>query len=232
MSVAGLTQEWTSGRKNRLGAVRCPPVHHHKMFAMGKNHIPVMRPRGVRSEYLVPRIQAISQKGIFSNGGPQVVELEKRIAEWLGVESSQVVATSNATVALSAAAAISPADKWQVPGWAFPAPALAVLSAGCAMEFVDLDQQTWTVRDERTLGSSGLINVIPFGGSFGQESWAYPGELIVDAAASLATRPKGLQNLPDSAAVVFSLHATKTLGAAEGGVIVFGSRERALTGRS
>ena len=191
-----------------------------------------MKPSAVKAEFLLPRLQSISESGIFSNRGPQVVELESRLAKWLDVRESHLVVTSNATVALTVAAALSPSMSWDVPAWSFPATALAPLLIGKDVTFVDIDPDTWLVVDERSDSSTGLMNVIPFGGSLDQSAWAYPGELLIDAAASLATRPSGLKTLPGSAAVIFSLHATKTMGGAEGGVVVFGSEERAALARA
>ena len=191
-----------------------------------------MKPSAVKTEFLLPRIQSIASLGIFSNRGPQVRELENRLAAWLNVNESNLVVTSNATVALTAAIALSPATSWHVPAWSFPATALAPLHIGKPITFVDIDSDTWLVVDQRDDPATGLMNVIPFGGSFDQTAWSHPGEVVIDAAASLATRPSDLKNLPESAAIVFSLHATKTMGGAEGGVLVFGSEERAKLARS
>lgn len=191
-----------------------------------------MKPRAVRSELLSPRIAAIASAGVFSNGGAQLKELESRAADWLGVPSHLVVATSNATTALSAAVSLSPAEKWHVPGWSFPATVQAPLLMNREVRLVDIDPRNWLVFDEREDEQTGLVNVIPFGGSLDADSWSYPGELIVDAAASLATRPTGLDRLSASQVVVFSLHATKALAGAEGGLAVFGSTERAKQARS
>lgn len=192
----------------------------------------VMKPRAVRSELLSPRIAAIASAGVFSNGGAQLKELESRAADWLGVPSHLVVATSNATTALSAAVALSPAKNWHVPGWSFPATVQAPLLMNREVRLVDIDPCNWLVLDERESGETGLVNVIPFGGSLDAHSWSYPGELIIDAAASLASRPTGLNRLTSSQVVVFSLHATKALAGAEGGLAVFGSTERAKQARS
>ena len=191
-----------------------------------------MRPRAVREEFLLPRLQSVARSGTFSNRGPQVRELESRLAAWLNVSESHLVVTSNATIGLTAAVALSPATSWHVPAWSFPATALAPLHIGKPITFVDIDPDSWLVVDHRHDSATGLMNVIPFGGSFDQTAWSHHGELVIDAAASLATRPSGLKDLPESAAVVLSLHATKAMGGAEGGVVVFGSEERAKMARS
>ena len=186
----------------------------------------------MEQQYLLPRLQSVASSGIFANRGPQVRELESRLAEWLNVKESLLVVASNGTVALTAAVALSPATSWHVPAWSFPATALAPLHIGKPITFVDIHPETWLVVDQRSDSTTGLMNVIPFGGSFDQTAWSHQGELVIDAAASLATRPSDLKDLPESASVVFSLHATKTMGGAEGGVVVFGSEERAKMARS
>lgn len=191
-----------------------------------------MKPRSVRTELLMARINSIAASGVFSNHGPQACELEERYAQWLGVEVNRVVATSSGTTALGAAFFTSPAKGWHVPAWSFPATALAPLSVGKSISFVDVDYERWMVQDERRDEEVGLVNVIPFGGSFSQDAWDYRGHVIVDAAASLASRPGGLKSLPRTAAVVFSLHATKTMGGGEGGLVVFGDNERASLARA
>lgn len=191
-----------------------------------------MKPRSPREEFLIPRVKSVTSSGIFANRGPQVWELESRLAAWLDVNESHLVVTSNATVALTAAVSLSPARSWHVPAWSFPATALAPLQIGKPITFVDVHPDTWLVVDKRRYNTTGLMNVIPFGGSFNQMAWSHPGEVVIDAAASLASRPEGLRDLPESTAVVFSLHATKTMGGGEGGVVVFGSEKRAKLARS
>lgn len=45
--------------------------------------IPVMKPRSVRTELLMPRIHSVAASGVFSNHGPQARELQERYAHWL-----------------------------------------------------------------------------------------------------------------------------------------------------
>lgn len=151
--------------------------------------IPVMKPQPVRSEFLLPRLESVARSGVFSNRGPQVKELEGRIAEWVPASPTFVVATSNASVGLTAAVALSPAERSKVRAWSFPATALAPLQAGKLIEFEGLDPRTWLPNTQPDSPKVGLITVIPFGGSFDSGVWAADGEHIVDAAASLATQP-------------------------------------------
>ena len=196
----------------------------------GKNWLPVARPTAVKQRHLAPRIRQISRSRRFSNRGPQVVELENRIGDWVNVNPSRVVALSNATIGLAAAAAVSPSKTWNLPAWSFPATALAPLQLGRSIRWVDLDPETWLPTEGPEPPEVGLISVIPFGARFDEGVWRRPGEHIIDAAASLATRPV-LEHIPETVSVVFSLHATKTLGGSEGGLVVFGSEEKAREAR-
>ena len=194
--------------------------------------IPVMKPLAVNAESLSRRIQSIASAGIFSNRGPQVRELETRLGRWLGVSPTMVVAVCNATVGLSAAITLSQSEGWNVPAWSFPATALAPMQAGKPIRFVDVGPQTWLPESNFDQGphSFGTISAIPFGASFDHTVWRRSGEHVIDAAASLSSRPQ-LGGIPRSVTVVFSLHATKTMGGAEGGIVVFGDEERAREAR-
>jgi dTDP-4-amino-4,6-dideoxygalactose transaminase len=63
------------------------------------------------------------------------------------------------------------------------------------------------------------------------DQFAMDQDFVVDAAASLGCQPN-LSTLRCNGAVVFSLHATKVLGGGEGGIVVFGSPDRAREVRS
>jgi dTDP-4-amino-4,6-dideoxygalactose transaminase len=105
---------------------------------------------------------------------------------------------------------------------------------GKKVRFVDIDSQTWLPEScpNNEKEDEGLISVVPFGGSLRNEEISRAGEHVIDAAASLPSRPQLGAKLPSNACAVFSLHATKTMGGAEGGVAVFGSRERAQRARA
>ena len=177
------------------------------------------------------RIEDIWASGIFSNFGPQVTELESRLAKRLNVAPDQVVVLSSATIAIAGLVAISEKASWRVPSWTFVATPLAVLQAGKALQFADVCLESHML-SEPEITTLGTIVTLPFGvgipsGTFSQAN--FPD--IIDAAASLAS-VTDLSNLPTQSSVVFSLHATKYLGSGEGGVAVTGNSDTAKILRS
>ncbi len=188
--------------------------------------IPVMRPVPPPADGVVARLGQMRESGWFANFGPLSRELEARLASRLGTTADRVVLASSATTALTGALAVADADAWTLPSWTFTATAAAVLAAGGRPDFADVSADDWWLRRSPERGH-GTLRVAPFGAGFGPEAWTGRGEVVVDAAASLGDDALELTDLPETASVVFSLHATKVLGAGEGGVAVFGDAERA-----
>lgn len=192
----------------------------------------IYKPLPPLKDFLFPRFEAIHQVGILSNNGPQVQELEARLADWLSLERSQVVATASGTVGLQVACWVANCKIWRVPGWTFPATVGAPLSLGHSVSLVDVSGTDWIGVFDGRPADTGDIKVIPFGATFDSSVWEPKREVIIDAAASLASRPPGVRSIPESGAVIFSLHVTKSMGGVEGGIVAFGSPERAALARS
>ena len=192
-----------------------------------------MKPRLPSFEQVGPYLQSMDQAQIYSNRGPLVRTLESRYATFLGVDVEQVATVSNATQGIMGAIAVSSKKRWVVPDWTFPATAHAVLNLGCEVVLTDVDSSTWAISNEWKNYQSllGVLPVVPYGVPFMIGQYAMDQDFIVDAAASLGCQPN-LSTLRGNGAVVFSLHATKVLGGGEGGIVVFGSHERAQEFRS
>jgi dTDP-4-amino-4,6-dideoxygalactose transaminase len=122
-------------------------------------------------------------------------------------------------------------NHWVMPAWGFPATALAAIQVGKRISFTDINPQTWLPDQVPLAPTLGRLSVLPFGAGFEHGLSSTSGEHIIDAAASLASQPD-LASIPRETTVVFSLHATKTMGGAEGGIVIFGSRERAEIARA
>ena len=197
--------------------------------------IPVMRPVLATAREIAPYLESIDAGGIYSNFGPLVKQLEMRYGTLLGVPMEHVVMCANATLGLGGAVKTLGKRTWIVPAWTFPATALAPLNVGCGVTFADVSLDTWMLEDSSrpTRGEDGgRIVVIPFGSDFRLGDFDLDEQhVVVDAAASLGNLPR-LTDLPESWAVVFSLHATKILGCGEGGLVVFGSISAAERFRS
>lgn len=197
--------------------------------------IPVARPllpdAGALSFYL----KRIDASRIYSNFGPLARELEARLAAHFGLGAGCAVAAGNATVALAAALAVvktRPAGLCLVPSWTFCASAHAILAAGLRPHFLDVEEESWRLSPaaaERAAGErenvAAMMPVAPFGAPVEPAPWdelaARTGiPVVIDAAAAFATQQIG------ASPVVISLHATKILGAGEGGVVL--ARDPAL----
>jgi dTDP-4-amino-4,6-dideoxygalactose transaminase len=188
--------------------------------------IPVMRPTAPAFHAVAPYLEAVHASGRYSNLGPQETHLRDRFARLLGVDADQVVTVASATLGLAGAIAVSPASRWSVPSFTFTATPAAVEIAGRKGRFVDVGADWWMDTSGPDDPGTGLIPVAPFGSPFDLRSWRTSSEIVIDAAASLGSQPV-LTGLPPTWAVVFSLHATKVLGAGEGGIVVFGDPGRA-----
>ena len=181
--------------------------------------IPVMRPSPPSFNAAASRLTAVDQSGLYSNFGPQEKELRERFAGRLGVEGSQVATVANATLGLAGAVAVLGGSRWAVPVFTFAATPAAVLAAGA--EFVFADVGVDMVLDVAETSVDGCMPVAPFGAAPDLSRWSGAGQVVHDAAASLGNE-LDLSSLTAGQAVAFSLHATKVLGAGEGGVVVFG----------
>jgi dTDP-4-amino-4,6-dideoxygalactose transaminase len=187
-----------------------------------------MRPRIPTADHVLPYLQGMDERRVYTNFGPLADELERRYAERLGVSADRVVACANATLGLQGAVAVSPAERFRVPAWTFPATPLAIVGADAGLSFDDVAEDDWQIQAPRPVDGEGLMPVLPFGAEPDSARWRDWDEVIIDAAASGGAVDRDLSWLPAGWAVVVSLHATKVLGAGEGGIVVFGDADRAL----
>jgi dTDP-4-amino-4,6-dideoxygalactose transaminase len=196
--------------------------------------MPVLKPHLPSSADILPYLQAIDERRWYSNGGPLVTQLEDQLSRRLtperdGVGKTGVVTTANATVGLTVAllALGVPAGSLCVmPSWTFAATPHAARAAGMKPWFHDVDRQTWALDPDEVRKSlhgigervGAVIVVAPFGAPVDMVAWeAFEDHtgipVVVDAAAGFDTvRPSRIPS-------VVSLHATKILGAGEGGFI-------------
>ena len=192
--------------------------------------VPIARPRMPAAEALLPYLQQIDAHRSYTNFGPLVSELEHRLADRLGVDSQHVVTVSNATAGLTLALQSITAERpgvCLIPSWTFVATAHAVMAAGLTPFLVDVDEASWAMTPAIALEAVARIDapiaavmpVAPFGAPIDIAAWdrftALTGiPAVIDAAAGHDRVTAG-----DTPSVV-SLHATKILGAGEGGYVV------------
>jgi dTDP-4-amino-4,6-dideoxygalactose transaminase len=191
--------------------------------------IPVLRPKLPSSAEILPYLQAIDERQWYTNWGPLVTQLELQLSRHLGLERGGVVTTANATVGLTAAllALEVPAGSLcLMPSWTFPATPHAARAAGMEPWFHDVDRRTWALDPgevSQTLKGmrapvGAVVVVSPFGAPVDIAAWEAFEEqtgvrVAIDAAASFDTARAS--RVPS----VVSLHATKILGAGEGGFV-------------
>ena len=192
--------------------------------------LPVARPRLPGAEALLPYLRLIDANRNYTNFGPLVAKLEARLAARLGVDPSCVGAVSNATAGLTLALQSLTEGRSGVcliPSWTFVATAHAVAAAGFTPFLVDVDEDSWAMTPAIALEAvsridgpvAAIMPVAPFGAPIDTAAWdrftALTGiPVVIDAAAGHDAVCVG-----DTPAVV-SLHATKILGAGEGGYVV------------
>jgi dTDP-4-amino-4,6-dideoxygalactose transaminase len=196
--------------------------------------VQVMKPVLPALDVVTPYLAEVYESGIFSNHGPKVRDLERRYAEWFNVSPEQVVAISNGTVAIAAAALWEDNPTYLVPEWTFPATAMGPLEVGARVEFRDVHPTEWTlaVTDDDRAAADSVIPVVvaPFGHPVNLANWAEFPRVIIDAAACAGNRPD-LSTMAPGWAATISLHATKVLGCGEGGLVIFGDVDRAKIAR-
>jgi len=192
--------------------------------------IPVARPRMPKADALLPYLRLIDDHRSYTNFGPLVARLEARLAARLDIEPACVTTVSNATAGLTLAlqsVAGTRSGVCLIPSWTFVATAHAVTAAGFTPFLVDVDEASWALTPAIALEAVGRIDgpvaavlpVAPFGAPMDVAGWdrftlltGIP--VVVDAAAGHDA--VGVGDTP----CVVSLHATKILGAGEGGYVV------------
>jgi dTDP-4-amino-4,6-dideoxygalactose transaminase len=193
------------------------------------NLLQVLRPSLPCAADLLPYLNEIDQRRWYSNSGALVVRLEEQLSCHLGFQDHSVITTANATLGLTVALMarrVPPGSVCLMPSWTFAATPHAARAAGLIPWFIDVDRRTWALNPDQAVEAlkhmprpvNSLIVVAPFGAPIDIKAWEEFEDrtgvlVIVDAAAAFdATRRS---HLP----FVVSLHATKILGAGEGGFI-------------
>jgi dTDP-4-amino-4,6-dideoxygalactose transaminase len=195
------------------------------------------------AEELQPFLRRIDSQRWYTNFGPLVREFEAALARELQAMSAsatapRLVSTANCTLGLElalSALGLERGARVLVPAFTFVATATAVLRAGLTPVLADVDPASWVLTPD--LARAGLaaapvdavMPVATFGCPQDVAGWdAFARRtglpVVVDAAGAFGNQPIG-----EAAVVVFSFHATKSLGIGEGGAVV--ARDDALVER-
>jgi dTDP-4-amino-4,6-dideoxygalactose transaminase len=200
----------------------------------------VGRPNIGDRERLLERINGILDRQWLTNGGPQVQELEKRIAEFVGV--THCIAMCNATIALEIAIrALGLSGEVIIPSMTFVATAHALQWQQITPVFCDIDPATHNLDPRRieeliTPRTTGILAVHVWGRPCDAEALEgirrrHGLKLVYDAAHAFACSSGGRMIGGFGDAEIFSFHATKFFNALEGGAIVTNDDELAATAR-
>jgi dTDP-4-amino-4,6-dideoxygalactose transaminase len=182
--------------------------------------IPLLRPKLPPLEKLEPYLRQIDESRWYSNFGPLERQLESRLSERF---NAPAVLFPSGTAALTAAllAFDLPCRTCLVPSWTFVASAAAVVAAQMTPRFGDVNPETWKLLAKE--GVDAVMVVSPFGAPVALGTWRAwekftKQRVLVDAAAGFdsVASVEDINSVP----VMISLHATKVLGAGEGGVIL------------
>ncbi|MGH8507212.1 MAG: DegT/DnrJ/EryC1/StrS family aminotransferase [Gammaproteobacteria bacterium] len=172
--------------------------------------------------------------------GPKAEELERRVAEYVGVP--HVVAVSSGTAALHLillGLGIGPGDEVLVPSYTFVASVNAILYVGATPVFVDIEPETYNLDPRHLLHmlssrSRAIMAVDTFGHPVEWDAIVPLAErhglaIIDDACEALGSEYKGRKVGPFGSAAAFAFYPNKQITTGEGGVAV--TRDPALAQR-
>lgn len=202
--------------------------------------IPVSRPLLPAFDRLAPYLQRVDAARYYTNFGQLHDELLHRLALKHEVASSHLALANSGTSALIglvlavAGYASKPGKLCICPSYTFVASAVAARACGYTPFLTDIDEASWMMVPghveslPQITDAAVVIVVAPYGVMPDVAAWeAFSTRtglpVIIDAAACFDTiNAAGLCRGRVSAAI--SLHATKTLSTAEGGLILCGDR--------
>jgi len=201
--------------------------------------IPLLTPQLPDRAALQPYLERIDLSRHYSNFGPLVVELETRLASTFSAHTKlplEVVTISSATAGLELALTsldLPPGSRVLVPALTFVASLTAILRAGHLPVICDIDPHSWLLTPEIAEAciahsdARAIIAVATFGQAQDTLRWQALQQktgvkVVIDAAAAYGSQWLDSPDIP----VVFSMHATKSLAAGEGGFVVTGNSEQ------
>ncbi len=192
--------------------------------------VPVYVPHVPALDAVLPYLREIDESRWYTNFGPLVRRLERRLLEHFGIPEGGVTTVANGTLGLVLALralGAEPNSFCLVPSWTFAATAHAVCAAGLTPYFVDVDRESWAISPEAASAAireapgkvGAVVPVAPFGAPVNAESWDdFADETGLSVAVDAAAGFDGLR--PGRTPAVVSLHATKVFGIGEGGLVI------------
>jgi dTDP-4-amino-4,6-dideoxygalactose transaminase len=196
----------------------------------------VGRPNIGDRQRLLQRINEVLDSKWLTNDGPQVLELEKRLADFVGVKHCILIC--NATIAMEIAIrALGMSGEVIIPSMTFIATAHALKWQQITPVFCDIDPHTHNLDPKRVEElindrTTGIVGVHLWGRPCDVEALGNIAErhglrLLYDAAHAFACSHQGRMIGGFGDAEVFSFHATKFFNTLEGGAVVTNDDELA-----
>ncbi len=198
--------------------------------------IPMVLPQVDDPDAIAAQLAEVLRSGRLSNGGPFAEDFERAIATFLGVEEAVVVSNGAVAISLAIEAAAVRRGKAILPAFTFIATLNAAVHAGFEPVFCDIDPETWTLDPEHLRGllakhdvtlvlPVNVFGVPPDLAGVARQARAAGAAVIYDNAHGMGTEAASREAEALLTATTYSLHATKILVAAEGGVVVSPDRE-------
>jgi dTDP-4-amino-4,6-dideoxygalactose transaminase len=158
--------------------------------------------------------------------GPRAEELERRFAEYVGAKHALAVSSGTAAMHLSLVAlGIGPGDEVITTPITWPATANVIVHTGATPVFADVRASDLNVDPERvaelvTPRTKAIMPVHLYGQPADLEPlWALGLPVVEDAAHAAESEYRGRKIGGLSDATCFSLYATKSVAAGEGGIV-------------
>jgi len=180
-------------------------------------------------EEFMPYLEQIWESKWLTNGGPFHQELEKKLADYLGVDHLALFA--NGTLALvTALQTLRITGEVITTPFSFVATAHSLLWNGIKPVFVDIDPETFNLNPEKieaaiTPQTTAIMPVHVYGKPCDVEKIQkiadiYGLKVIYDAAHAFGVHYKGDSILKHGDLSILSFHATKVFTTFEGGAII------------
>ena len=177
-------------------------------------------------------IARVLASGQVTNNGTHVQSFEHQIADYLGLREAVAVSTGADALLLALKALGLPSGKAILPAYTYVATLNAVVHAGLEPLFCDIESRSFTMDvanlEELMDGHPDVRCVLPvnvFGvpaelGAVRKLCDEHGAKLLYDNAHGFGTEVNGRRITTEPDAQIYSFHATKTLPAVEGGLIV------------
>lgn len=195
------------------------------------NRIPLLIPNMPVAERVLPYLKKIDENQWYTNFGPLNTEFERRLLADTApkLTTGNITTVSNCTVGLELALqafGLPQGARVLIPAITFVATATAISRVGMVPVIADVDPNSWVLTPElarKALSEAQIDAVMPvstFGYAHDPAQWdefsdEYNIPVIIDAAGAY-----GNQKIGSRIDIVFSFHATKSFGAAEGGAVL------------